>query len=186
MNEKPPADLVAIEKPDFLTPLIFLAIAGFFVWLGIRTLDPAWATGTVHGRWFVKFGWDALVWLNQHASPIVRLVVVFGLTALSLLVAVLVVLDNLYGREKLFIVDADGIESLSEKGKGRLSWKDIATVRVADDVVRVNGAGGKDIGVGTDEIDKDTKEIFAAIARHRPEVLPAENRPAGASQSGQV
>jgi hypothetical protein len=49
-------------------------------------------------------------------------------------------------------------------------------VRVIDDVLRVNGSGGTDIGVATGDIDKSTQEIFAAIAHHRPELLPADSR----------
>jgi hypothetical protein len=91
-------------------------------------------------------------------------------------------LGTLYGvtfdvwREPQFIVDANGVESLNEKGKGRLAWKDIAMVRLVDDALRVTSTGGAAISVKIKEIDKKPPEIFAAIGRHRPDVLPADGR----------
>jgi hypothetical protein len=121
----------------------------------------------------MKLGLEAIAWIGAHTSPAVRATVIIGLGVACLAFALLGGLNNIYWREPRLIVDAAGIEIRSDEGKGRLAWPDIASVRVIDGVLRVSGAGGTDISVATGDNDKDVAQIFAAIARHRPELLPA-------------
>jgi hypothetical protein len=180
----PSADLIATEKVDIVTPLVCLGIGGLLVWFGIRALDPAWTIQLgAHGFGGLALG--ALKWLSTLVSPTVRGIAIIGAGVLALLFAVFGMLRNMYWRDPMLIIDANGIESLDGKGKGRLAWKDVATVRVVDDVLRVNGAGGNDISVETEDLDKDEEAIFSAIRRHRPDVLPDDSR-AAAAQSQSV
>ena len=179
MIAEPSADFVAMELMDIEPIIGFPIVGGFLIWLGIEALDPAWGVEATQGLKVINLFKAALAWLADY--PIVRGSVVIGVGALFLLLGLFLALHALFWRDPQLIVDANGIESLSEEGKGRLAWKDIAAVRVIDDILRVTGTDGVDLSVKTKEIDKSTKEIFAAIARHRAEVLPADaSRPATA------
>jgi len=166
------ADLIANEKIELAMILGFLAAGAFLVWVGIKALDPAWVAGT-RGRGWMKLVLEAIAWIGGHTSPGLRATIFIGLGAVCLAIALLGVLNNIYWREPQLIVDAAGIESRSDKGKGRVAWPDIASVRVIDGVLRVSGTVGTDISVAIGDIDKDERQIFAAIARHRPGLLPA-------------
>jgi hypothetical protein len=173
MTDQQAADFVAVEKVGIAMILGFAAAGAFLLWIGILALDPSWTAGTSGGHGWVKFAFETIIWLTQHASPLVRGSILIGLGVLCLAFALLGVLNGIYWREPQLIVDANGIESRSKDGKGRLAWADIASVRVIDDVLRVNGSGGADISVPADGIDKTVDEVLAAIARHRPDLLPA-------------
>ena len=56
----------------------------------------------------------------------------------------------------------------------------LTKLRASDGVLRVNGKGGTDISVAIDDVNKTVDEIFAAVARHRPDLLPAGGRLAAA------
>jgi hypothetical protein len=155
-------------------------VGAFLVWVGIQAPDPAWVAARAGGHGWMKFGLEAIAWIGGHTSPAVRATIIIGLEAVCLAFALLGVLNNIYWREPQLIVDAAGIESRGDEGKGRLAWPDIASVRVIDGVLRVSGAGGTDISVATGDIDKDVGQIFAVIARHRPELLPAATPDAAA------
>jgi hypothetical protein len=178
------AELVAKEEIAYGTMLGAAGLGGFLVWLGIQALDPTWTVGTVSGHGAIKLLKAALDWLGHHVSPTVRGSIVIGIGVLSLVLAVVMVLDAILWRKPMLIVDANGIESLSEKGKGRLAWKDITAVHQVEKTLLISGAGpGAVISVGTGEIDKTVKEIYAAIACHRPEILPGRQPTAGPQAS---
>jgi hypothetical protein len=176
MNEQHSADLVALESAGIGMILGCVAAGAVLIWFGVFALDPSWTAGPAGGHGWIKFALEAIVWLTQHASPLVSGSILIGLGLLCLAFAVLCILHGIYWREPQLIVDANGIESRSDDGKGRLAWAEIVSVRVNDGVLRVNGSGGADISVATGDIDKTANEIFAAIARHRPELLPTDSR----------
>jgi len=168
MTERQSADFVALESFGIAMILGAAAAGAVLVWFGVLALDPSWTAGRAGGHGWVKFAFEAVAWLTQHASPLVRGGILIGLGVLCLAFALLGVLNGIYWRKPQLIVDANGIESRSDDGKGRLAWADIASARVIDGVLRVNGSGGADISVATGAIDKSVDEVFAAIARHRP------------------
>jgi len=84
----------------------------------------------------------------------------------------------------VLVVDADGIEGASETGTTRLAWKDITAVHEVDKTLLICGQGpDAAISIATGELDKTVKQILAAIARYRPEVLPGRENAAGAQAS---
>ena len=176
MNAEPSAGFIAKEAVEVEAPLAFLVVGGFLIWLGIQALDPAWIVDNAKGPGFLRIAREALAWLSQYVSAPARGSIIIALGAVSLLLAVLGALYSTLWRDPQLIVDANGIERSSAEGKGRLAWKDIMTVRVIDDDLLVIGTGSAHLSVKTKEIDKSVPEIFSAIARYRPEVLPADKR----------
>ena len=174
MDPQPSADLVAKEEIAYGVILGYAGVGGFLVWLGILALDPAWTVGTISGHGVIKLLKAMVSWLSDKVSPTVRGSIIIGVGALLLLLAIMIVIDAIFWRKPKLIIDADGIESLTDDGKGRLAWKDITGVHEVEKTLLITGAGpGATIKVGTKEIDKTVKEIYAAIRRYRPEVLPA-------------
>ena len=173
MSEQQPADFVAFEDFGIGIILGYAAAGAALIWFGILALDPSWTAKTPGGHGSIKVFLEAIIWLTQHVPPLVSGSILIGLGLLSLACATIGILHGIYWREPQLIVDANGIESRSDDGEGRLAWDDIASVRASDGVLRVNGNGGTDISVATDEIDKSVNAVFAAIARHRPDLLPA-------------
>ena len=179
MNAEPSADFVAKEAIDIEAILGLSGVGAFLIWFGIQALDPAWSVDSGRGLKIINLIKTALASLADY--PTVRGSIIIAVGALSLLLGLFLALQSIFWREPRLIVDANGIECFDEEGKGRLAWNDIASVRVIDDVLRVSGRGGSDISVKTKEIDKSVKEVFAAIGRYRPDVLPADPpRPATA------
>ena len=180
MTDQKPADFVAFEDPGIKIILGYAAAGAVLISFGVLALDPSWTAKTPGGHGSIKVFLEAIIWLTQHVPPLVSGIILIGLGVLSLACAGVGVLYGIYWREPQLIVDANGIESRSDDGEGRLAWDDIASVRASDGVLRVNGKAGTDISVATDDINKTVDEVFAAVARHRPDLLPAGSRLAAA------
>jgi hypothetical protein len=184
VDSQSPAELVAKQEVEYGAIVGAIAVGVVLIYLGIAAFDPTWKVGPITGHAVVKVFKIALAWLSEHTSAPVRGSIVIGVGVLSFLLAILLVLDAVLWRKPLLIVDADGVESLSEKGKGRLAWKDISAVHEIEKTLVINGAGPDAmISVGTEEIDKTVDEIYAVIAHHRPEVLPGRQAAAGSKAS---
>jgi hypothetical protein len=180
LDARPSQDFVVKEEVAYGVILGMTATGGFLVWLGIQALDPAWSAGK-SGHGVFKLAKELISWLGDLVSPMARGSIVIVIGVLILALATLVVLEALLWRKTVLIVDADGVEGVAGEGANRLAWKDITAIHEVDKTLLICGRTPEDaITIGTGELDKTIKQIYAAIARYRPEVLPAHDRPAGA------
>jgi len=167
---------VAKEAVEVGVILGGFAGGGVLLWTGVQAFDPAWVAEKPHSHGLLGILWAGFDLLSEHISPTARGIVLI-VTGMALAgIGVLALLDAIYWRAPRLVVDTDGIESLSERGKGRLAWKDIASVRVIDGILTVSGSAGNDVSVKIADIDATADEVFAAVARHRPQLLPADKR----------
>jgi hypothetical protein len=181
LNARTSQDFVVREEVAYGAILGTTAVGGFLVWLGIQALDPAWSVGKISAHGIFRLGKDLLRWLGDTVSPTARGCIVIAIGVVALVLAILMVLDALLWRKTVLIVDADGIEGASDEGTTRLAWKDITAVYEDDQTLLIcDRDPDPAISIGTDELDKTVKQIYAAIARYRPEVLPGHDRTAGA------
>jgi hypothetical protein len=184
MDAQPSTDFVVREEIAYGAILGMAGLGGFLVWLGIEALNPAWAVDKIGGHGIFRLAKELLKWLGDSVSPMVRGSIVIAIGVLALLLVILMVLEALLWRETVLIVDADGIEGTSEETTTRLPWKDVTAVHEVDKTLLICGQGpDAAISVGTGGIDKTVKQIYAAIARYRPQVLPGHDRAAGAQAS---
>ena len=176
LDARPSQDFVVREEVAYGVILGMTATGGFLVWLGIQALDPAWSAGKIGGHGIFRLAKELLGWLSDAVSPTVRGSIVIAIGVLALMVAILIVLEALLWRKTVLIVDADGIEGAAGEGTTRLAWKDITAIHEVDKTLLICGRVPEDaITIGTGELDKTIKQIYAAIARYRPEVLPGHD-----------
>src|SRR5215510_7709632 len=160
MDPRASRDFVVREEIAYGAILGLAALGGFLVWLGIEALDPAWALGNISGHGVVRLAKEVLKWLGDTVSPTVRGSIVIALGALSLVIAILTVLDALLWRKTVLIVDPDGIEGTSDEATTRLPWKDITAVYEVDKTLLICGRSPQAaISIGTGELDKTVKQI---------------------------
>jgi len=73
---------------------------------------------------------------------------------------------------RVLVVDHNGIESMSDKGKGRLAWRDVMKVRQIDNTLYISGSvPTRNISIEIDSIDKTVSDILLAIRGRRPDLV---------------
>ena len=139
MDSQPSADFVAKEEAEYGVVVGATAVGGFLIYLGIVALDPTWKVGPVTGHGVIKLFKAALSWLSEHTSATVRGCIVIGIGVLSLVLAILMVLDAVFWRN---LPSSMPTASRPEReGKGHPAWKDINAVHDIEKTPLITGVG---------------------------------------------
>jgi hypothetical protein len=153
--------LIARSQPPIAALLVLGAITLFFAYVGVTAFDTS----------LPVIGPRRLGRPSQGIG-----ILFFALAALSLAATVWQLRRRLNPNVDV-IVDAEGIASQqSFRGRGRLAWSEISKLEIRyQNVLYVYGmpAAGKAkwLSINTAQIDVPAADLFAAIARHRPDLV---------------
>jgi hypothetical protein len=154
-------EFVARSRPRMWAVIVLALAAALLIWVGIESLSTDFA---VKGKG---------AFLNE-APPWLRGAFFFGCAALCVLLGILQLWRKLSPKIEVE-ADPQGITSHLFWGRGQLRWSDIMMLERKGNWLYVRGKGAnekpKKLIINTTGIDAPIDNLYAIIARHRPDLL---------------
>ena len=155
------AEFVARSRPRMWAVVVLALAAALLIYVGIESLATDFA---VRGRG---------AFLND-APPWLRGVFFFGCAAVCVVIGMLQLWRKLSPQIEVE-ADRQGITSHLFWGRGRLPWADIMALERKGNWLFVRGRGANDkpkkLVIDTAGVDAPIDNLYAIIARHRPDLL---------------
>lgn len=157
---------VVKEKMSLVDTMMLIAVGSAALMFGVTALlNPNLPP---HSS---RYGWGSIFRLILETLPHNAAgwsLVLFGIV---LLFFGAILAHSVIWPSRVLVVDHNGIESMSDKGKGRLAWRDVMKVRQIDNTLHISGSvPTRDISIEIDSIDKTVSDILLAIRGRRPDL----------------